>query len=183
MTKPLTDEKQLIERCRLGDARAQELLFYAYHNYVLSITRRYCGSEEEARDLLQEAFIKIFNYIHRFEGHSDFKWWLRRIVINRAIDYWRQTRVAPTFSDNDESLQIEDRSSLSAISSLQAADLLEMVQKLPQSYRIVFSLFVVEGYTHEEISAELGIAVGTSKSNLFKAKQQLQTMIRIAEVV
>jgi len=173
-----TEEQRLIDGCRRLDRRAQERLFGLYHNYVLSIASRYADSEAQARDILQDAFVKMFRQLDQYNDQSAFKWWLRRIVINTAIDYWRSRMLALSKSDIVSNESMYAGVEPEALDQLNTEDILKLVQQLPASYRIVFSLHVVEGFTHEEIAERLGITVGSSKSNLFKAKARLQVWIK-----
>lgn len=171
-----TEELELIRACRRQERRAQERLFGLFHNYVLSIASRYADSEAQARDILQDAFVKVFRQINQYDETQAFRWWVRRITINTAIDYWR-SRLPMLQIPQEQAMQLITTEP-DALDRLNAEDVLRLVQALPAAYRVVFSLYVIEGYTHEEIAARLGISVGTSKSNLFKAKARLQSWIK-----
>lgn len=169
-----------LEGCRRQDSESQRLLYRHFYNYALSICLRYAPSGDEAREVLNDAFVKVFNRIDRYTGTGQFKTWLSRVLVNTAIDRYRaQCRAGFT-----ESLEAAASVSCppSALDYLQHEELVRLVQQLPPSYRLVFNLHVVEGYTHEEIAEMLHIQTGTSKSNLVKAKEKLKHLILITSL-
>ncbi len=148
-------------------------MFYAYG---MSITLRYADSREQAAEVLNDAFMKVFANIEKYDSNRPFKPWLRRIIVNTAIN---------TYHRNQRSIQEVDFESVehktsreeTVLSGMSYDEIIEMVQQLSPAYRTVFNLYVIEGFKHREIADMLGIAVGTSKSNLAKAKQNLQTIV------
>ncbi|TVR32092.1 MAG: RNA polymerase sigma factor [Balneolaceae bacterium] len=148
-------------------------MFYAYG---LSITLRYADSRDEGVAILNDSFIKVFDNIKSYDRNRPFKPWFRRIVINTAINYYHKTKSQREWPEVELSENnLADKETI--ISGISYSEMIEMVQQLTPSYRTVFNLYVIEGYTHEEIASRLGIAVGTSKSNLARAKQNLRTIL------
>lgn len=148
-------------------------MFYAYG---MSITLRYADSREKAATILNDAFMKVFDNIKKYRSDRPFKPWLRQIIINTAINQYHKdkSRLERIEMDLNENHIASDEKILSGISY---GEIIEMVQQLTPAYRTVFNLYVIEGYTHEEIAEMLNIAVGTSKSNLSKAKRNLRSIL------
>jgi len=161
-----------IEACKKQDRKSQKELYKACFSYAMSICLRYANNKEEAKEILNDSFLKVFDKIHHLSPPYQFKAWLRRILINTAIDYLRRNKPFLYSADSSEvrGIYVEP----TAFEHLSAQELLQMVQELPPTYRTVFNLFAIEGYSHEEIAEMLQISVGTSKSNLHKARQALQ---------
>lgn len=148
-------------------------MFYAYG---MSITLRYADSREQAVEILNDAFLKVLNNVNKYDLKRPFRPWLRQIIINTAINQFHKNRRDPQWvelSHNGDSLSRDE----TIISSISYTEIITLVQQLPPSYRTVFNLHVIEGFRHEEIADMLGIAVGTSKSNLFKAKKVLRSKL------
>ncbi|MES2826648.1 MAG: sigma-70 family RNA polymerase sigma factor [Bacteroidota bacterium] len=151
---------------------SQHLLYKEYYSYCMAICRRYAVNDDEAADVLNDGFLKVFTHIGKYDLSKPFKPWLARIMTNTAIDHYRSNL---KFNVNEDLADHENIGQQATIyGDLAYRDLLAMVQGLTPSYRVVFNLFAVDGYTHEEISEMLKISVGTSKSNLFRARQKLQ---------
>ncbi|GAB4127992.1 MAG: sigma-70 family RNA polymerase sigma factor [Raineya sp.] len=162
-----------IEACKAQDRQSQKELYKAFFSYAMSVCLRYANNKEEAKEILNDSFLKVFSKIHQLTPPYQFKAWLRRILVNTSIDYLRRNKPFLYSADNAEvisSVEIEP----SAVEHLSEQDLLKMIQELPPTYRTVFNLFAIEGYSHEEIAKILQISVGTSKSNLHKARRILQ---------
>ena len=138
---------------------------------------RYSKDREEARDILQDGFLKVFTNIKQFTHSGSFEGWIRRIIINTALDYIRKSKQLIQYADSDyvdehaEEIAEEENNEYANIST---DEIMEAVQKLPTAYRTVFNMFVVDGFSHADIAQQLGISVGTSKSNLSKAKMHLK---------
>jgi RNA polymerase sigma-70 factor, ECF subfamily len=176
----LRDDKEIVRKCLQGDAAAYEALYEQFAPKMLVVCNRYVRVRAEAEDLLQEGFIKIFEQLPNFRGDGSFEGWIRRIMVNNALDYYRhQTTVGiPTYNleeINDYSHPVSSEEILSQIAS---HDLLQMVQQLPPAYRMVFNLYVFEGLKHREIAEQLSISEGTSKSNLADARVILQKKVK-----
>jgi len=177
----MSDEElhHLIQGCVKQDSRSQKLLYKAFYGFSMAICLRYATNQYEAAEVLNQGFYKIFTKIEAYNTSRPFKAWLGRIMMNTAIDYYRSNLKMAYAQDLDTAEHIGEVSM--ADNNLNYNDLLAMIQKLPQSYRTVFNLFAIDGYTHEEIAEMLDINIGTSKSNLFKARQKLKQMIMSAD--
>ncbi len=170
---PLTD---LLAGCLRQQRRSQEELYRQFYGYAMSICLRYTQTREEAVEVLNDGFLKVFTKLNQYDLSKPFKPWLRRIMINTATDYYRQA--VPHYYQSDL-MAAEQVSSHEAdvLSSLGHDYLLSLVQRLTPAYRMVFNLFAIDGYSHDEIAAKLGISVGTSKSNLTRARENLRLML------
>lgn len=169
----------IIKECIQKDRKCQQVLYKAFYGYAMGICLRYTNDRDEAVEVLNKGFFKVFTHLDRFDTTRPFKSWLGRIMMNTSIDHYRSNLKMAYVIDLEEASQVSigDLSD----SNLNYADLISMVQKLPPAYRTVFNLFAVEGYSHEEIAELLGISVGTSKSNLHKARKKLKQMIFLTE--
>lgn len=170
---------QLIRGCLKQDRKCQKMLYKAFYGFSMGICLRYAGDRDEAAEVMNQGFFKVFTRIESYDSAKPFKAWLGRIMVNTSIDYYRANLKMAYADDLDKAEQISDGDF--ADRNLRYEDLLAMVQKLPQAYRTVFNLFAIEGYMHEEIAEMLGINTGTSKSNLHKARQKLKQMIQEAD--
>lgn len=168
-------EEKLIKACVKENSKAQEELYKHFYGYAMGISLRYTQRREEAVEILNDSFFKAFTKIRQYESGRSFKSWLARIVVNTAIDQYRRNKKHENHVDISTLKDYHYDSDL--ISSLAAEDILRLVQKLPEAYRMTFNLYVIEGYSHEEISKELGIPLGTSRSHLSRAKVKLREMI------
>lgn len=164
-------EEQLIIQCKKQDAQAQGALYQKYSGVLFAICLRYSPNYAEAQDNLQDAFLTIFKKVEQYSGKGSFEGWIKRVTVNtvlqkyrkkRHFDIVREDQIADTVDE-----EIED-------TTIPLNDLLEMVQQLPDQYRLVFSMYVLDGYSHKEIGELLGISDGTSKSNLARARKILQ---------
>ncbi|TAG98782.1 MAG: RNA polymerase sigma factor [Sphingobacteriales bacterium] len=154
----------------------QELLYKTYSPKMYGVCLRYAGNPDDAQDILQEGFVKVFKNLTRFRGDGSFEGWIRRIFVNTAIEHYRRKVNMYPVTENQENT-IEDKD-WTAFDRLALKDLLEIIQELSPGYRTVFNLYVVEGYTHKDIADILGISEGTSKSQLARAKAILQNVIK-----
>jgi len=170
---------QLIRGCLKQDRKCQKMLYKAFYGFSMGICLRYAGDRDEAAEVMNQGFFKVFTRIESYDAAKPFKAWLGRIMVNTSIDYYRANLKMAYADDLDKAEHISDGEF--ADRNLRYEDLLAMVQKLPQAYRTVFNLFAIEGYTHEEIAEMLNINTGTSKSNLHKARQKLKQMIQEAD--
>jgi len=159
-----------------GDRRMQEELYRRFSPRMYGVCMRYAGNAEEAEDILQEGFIKVFKKLGSFRSEGSFEGWVRRIFVNTAIEHFRRKTYQQSITEQHENT-IEGKS-LSVLDNLGEKDILKLVQDLSPGYRTVFNLYVVEGYTHKEIGDMLGISEGTSKSQLSRAKVLLQEMVK-----
>src|ERR1700742_168158 len=166
---------QLIRGCLKQDRKCQKLLYKAFYGFSMGICLRYAGNRDEAAEVMNQGFFKVFTRIESYDTSKPFKAWLGRIMVNTSIDYYRSNLKMAYADDLEKAEHISDGDY--ADKNLRYNDLLDMVQRLPQAYRTVFNLFAIEGYSHEEIGEMLNINAGTSKSNLHKARQKLKQMI------
>jgi RNA polymerase sigma-70 factor (ECF subfamily) len=171
----ITDH-DLIQGCLEGNPKMQELLYRQFSPKMYAVCLRYSGNPEDAQDILQEGFIKVFRNLGRFRGEGSFEGWIRRIFVNTAIEHYRKTLNMYPITESQEN-RMEDRD-WSAFDKLAIKDLIKLIQGLSPGYRTVFNLYVIEGYTHKEIAGMLGINEGTSKSQLARAKVILQNLIK-----
>ena len=162
----------LVQGCKRNDRDSQRLLYRHYYSYAMSICVRYSKSKEEAKEILNDGFLKVFQKIEQYKQETPFEGWLRRIMINAAIDCYRR-ELKHYHHASAEELKVENGTQ-SVIDELSYNELIGFVQHLTPGYRAVFSLYVIDGYTHEEIAGMLNISEGTSKSNLFKAREALK---------
>lgn len=165
---------ELIEKCKKQDARAQGELYKQYSRVLFAICLRYSPNYTEAEDNLQDAFITIFRKVEQYKGKGSFEGWIKRITVNTVLQKYRTQR---SFEIVDEG-QIEDNATEEVESDGIPLDyLLRIVQELPDRYRLVFTMYVMDGYQHKEIAKMLGISDGTSKSNLARARIILKNKI------
>jgi RNA polymerase sigma factor (sigma-70 family) len=169
-------ESDLIRGCMEGNRRMQEEMYRRFSPRMYAVCLRYAGNTEEAEDILQEGFIKIFKKLDSFRSEGSFEGWVRRIFVNTAIEHFRRKRYLMPVTEKEENT-IEGKYT-SVLDDLGAKDIMALVQELSPGYRTVFNMYVVEGYTHKEIADMLGISEGTSKSQLSRAKVILQDMVR-----
>ncbi|PUV21853.1 hypothetical protein DCO56_26025 [Sphingobacterium athyrii] len=174
------DEKSIhiIKGCIDGDRRAQKDLYTAYYAMALGICLRYSNNREDAIGILNEGFFKVFKNIGKYDYQKPFSVWIKKIMTNTAIDFYRakiRQGIHVDVAMYEQTIVYDDTVS----QKLNYEDLLAMVHQLPPAYRAVFNLYAIDGYGHEEISDMLGIAIGTSKSNLHKARGRLAEMVKI----
>lgn len=169
-------ESDLLNGCMEGNRRMQEEMYRRFSPRMYAVCLRYAGNAEEAEDILQEGFIKVFKKLDSFRSEGSFEGWVRRIFVNTAIEHFRRKRYLMPVTEKEENT-IEGKYT-SVLDELAEKDILGLVQELSPGYRTVFNMYVVEGYTHKEIADMLGISEGTSKSQLSRAKVILQDMVR-----
>jgi RNA polymerase sigma-70 factor (ECF subfamily) len=173
MQKPL---EEIIKGCINNDRKCQEMLYHTFSNIMFGICLGYTKNRDEAKDVLQEGFIKVFKNIKKYSGEGSLEGWIRRIMINTSIDFYRER------ARKNSHLQIEHVADVheveySILETISANEILGLIQKLPEGAKIIFNLYVVEGYTHDEIAKMLDISEGTSKSQFWRAKKLLQQML------
>jgi RNA polymerase sigma factor (sigma-70 family) len=159
-----------------GDRKMQHQLYSRFSPKMYGVCLRYAGNSTEAEDILQEGFIKVFSKIGSFRSEGSFEGWIRRIFVNTAIEHFRKKIYLQPITEYEEST-VEGKY-LSVLDSMAEKDIISLVQQLSPGYRTVFNMYVVEGYTHKQIAEALGISEGTSKSQLSRAKQILQDLVR-----
>lgn len=168
-------EHELIKGCVRQNANCQRMLFEHYAGKFMTVCLRYAGDAMEAEDILQEGFVRIFKNIHQFKFEGSFEGWMRRIVVNAALKHLQKKKVhfAEIKEENNNHPVVDPY----VYSSLGEEDLIKLIAQLPEGYRIVFNLNVIEGHSHEEIAEMLGIQASTSRSQLVKARKMLQNNI------
>lgn len=172
-------EQLIISKAKKGDRSAQTLLYQEYQSLWYSICLRYNKNRHDALDVLQNALVKIFTKIDQFNHEKgSFKSWSAQVVVNENLMYLRKLNINFKVDQIETELHIENQGE-SAVDILSAEELTNMIQTLPDGYRAVFNLYVIEGYQHKEIAELLNISVGTSKSQLFKAKRLLQEKLEV----
>jgi RNA polymerase sigma-70 factor (ECF subfamily) len=169
-------EEELIKACIENNSRAQKTLFESYSPKLMGVCLRYAHDRDEAQDMLQDGFIKIFQKLNAYSGTGSFGGWLHRTVVNTCLDTLRKN------SKFKYSVEIEKAEYLvnvdeTAITQIRTKELLKLIQNLPEGYRVVFNMFAIEGYGHKEIAEKLGISENTSKSQYRKARLWLQKAI------
>lgn len=169
--------KDIIKGCRKNDRKAQEELYRRYKDVLFVLCLKYCSNEAEAEDNLHNAFITIFTNIHTLRDTAAFEGWIKRITINKAISSFKKSiSLSPIKEDFAEDTTIYNND----LETISANQIMAMVQQLPRQYRLVFSLYELDGYTHNEIAEMLSITESTSKSNLHRAKAILKEKVRLA---
>ncbi len=174
---------QHIEGCARNSRESQKVIYSSFYGYAMSICDRYTGNTDDSLEIMNDGFLKIFREMHHFSpSYADimnsFKGWLRKIMIYTAIDHYRKyhKQTHPITEMKDELYEVGTFDN-TAVSKLSYEEIIRSVQLLSPSYRTVFNLFVIEGYSHDEIARHLGISEGTSKSNLAKARANLQKIL------
>jgi RNA polymerase sigma factor (sigma-70 family) len=175
------NEIDLIKGCVRKDTTAQHRLFEKYAAIMMTICRRYAGDQYEAEDMLQEAFISIFSHINQFKSTGSFDGWLKRITVNAAIKILQRRKIKVIRITNDEHELISP--DFDVLSDLSAEDLLKLISQLPDGYRVIFNLYAIEGYSHDEIAGMLKIKTATSRSQLFKARAILKDKIILLQKI
>ncbi len=179
----LASEQDIISACIDNDSRAQKILFENYAPKMLGVCARYCSNMEDAKDALHEGFIKVFQRIEKFKGTSTLETWMTRLMINTSIDHFKKSTKYMHFEEaekvheygNDDTsyiLTLEDDD------EVKLSDLHKIIAQLPDGYRMVFNLYAIEGYSHNDIAKELKISTGTSKSQLARARMLLKKLVK-----
>jgi RNA polymerase sigma factor (sigma-70 family) len=176
----------IIQGCIQAKRDSQKEFYKIFYGFSMAIAMRYCSLNEDAMEVVNDAFLKIFRQLHTFEPrHSNYeaslKGWMKSILIHTAVDHFRKNNKHPFFSDITEERPDEKDMAESSIDKMSYKEIMEIVQRLSPVYRTVFNLYVIDGYKHEEIASQLNISVGTSKSNLSKAKTNIQKMLKEAD--
>lgn len=172
----LTDE-QLVKKCLEKDSLAQKQLFDSFSRKMMGVCLRYTKDVEEAQDVLQIGFVKVFEKLHLFNNEGSLEGWIRKVLVNTALDQIRKNK---KFDDNvdlskvDYSMATENENVLDQLST---NDLLKIIQAMPTGFRTVFNLYAIEGYSHQEIADQLNISINTSKSQYSRARVYLQKII------
>jgi RNA polymerase sigma-70 factor (ECF subfamily) len=173
---------EIINGCRTRNRASQERLYKLFYNYAMAIARRYVGAVEEAEEVVNDAFFKTFTKLDLYGGELGFKAWFRKIVVNTAIDRIRAQQRLPKIQELDYTTA-DSPMEAEIVANMTKTQILASMTKLPPAYRTVFNMYVVDEFTHDEISKTLGISVGGSKSNLARARQILKSIFEHEEFI
>jgi RNA polymerase sigma factor (sigma-70 family) len=166
----------LIEGCIKGDSGSQEKLYRQFSAAMYGLCMQYASSEEDAQDILQDGFVKVFKKAGQVKDAKAFPGWIRRVMINTALERYRSQVVMQRI--DEDPMVLNDQITDDVLDELNAEALVMMIRELPPRYRMVFNLYAIEGYSHKEIAEMLGISDGTSKSNLSRARTILQGKVK-----
>ncbi|HPF52699.1 MAG TPA: sigma-70 family RNA polymerase sigma factor [Draconibacterium sp.] len=172
----LEDLKQIINECASGNIKAQEQLYRTFAPKMFGICLRYAKDRTEAEDNLHEGFIKVYSSIKSFRHEGSFEGWMRKIMVNVSLEKFRKQQTM--YPVEDMVLYADSHATDDVLAEISAQELLVLIQQLPPRYRMVFNLYVMEGMNHEEISREMNISVGTSKSNLSRSRDILKDKVK-----
>ena len=172
----MINEQDLVRACQRNDRKAQTAFYNMYKGKLMGVCRRYARSKEEAEDIYQEAFVKIFNNIKSLEKPEAVGAWVRKTVIHTAINYYHANLKFQQNTDY-ETVVLSNDDYPNILATLSSEDLLALIHQLPDGYRMVFNMYIIEGYSHKEIAETLGISEGASKSQLSRARAILQQEI------
>lgn len=168
--------EKILKGCKNGNTRAQEELYRLVAPRMFGVCLRYATNEDDAKDILQDGFIKVFQKISQFEGKGSLEGWIRKIIVNTALERLRTQHVSISL-DEKTVLKNDLYYDENVLDTLGAEDLLSLIQGLTPKYRMVFNLYAIEGYSHKEIAEIMGISEGTSKSDLSRARVVLQERV------
>ncbi len=171
-------ESEIIRGCIKKDRKSQKVLYDRYSAAMYAICLRYAHQRDNALDVLQEGFIKVFSKIADFKGDGSFEGWMKKIFIHTAINYYHKEKNISELFIDEVPANVNYTDSVDVISKMTEKELLKLISELPDGYRMVFNLYVIEGYVHEEISKMLGINSSTSRSQLVKARKFLQVKMK-----
>jgi len=175
------DETTLVNECLKGSPKAQKTLFERFAPRMMGVCMRYLKEEEKAQDALQDGFVKVFSKLADYKNEGVFEAWIRRVMVNTCLDQLRRDAKFKTdISMDDVAYKLEYQDFIAE--RLMAEDLMKLVQKMPTGYRVVFNMFAIEGYSHQEIADHLGITESTSKSQYLRARAYLRERIEKKEV-
>lgn len=171
-----------LERCAMNNRESQKKIYSSFYGYAMAVCDRYTHNQEDAVEILNDGFLKVFKEVHRYKpAYSDvvssFKGWLRKIMVYTAIDHFRKNQKHQFTTDIDNGVIQVSSGGEDALDRISYEEIIRSIQELTPGYRTVLNLFIIEGLSHEEIAEQLGISVGTSKSNLAKARRQLQKIL------
>jgi RNA polymerase sigma-70 factor (ECF subfamily) len=173
----LEDLKNIIRECAAGKGHAQEKLYRMFAPKMFGVCLRYAKDRTEAEDNLQDGFVKVFSNIKKFRHEGSLEGWIRRIMVNVCLEKYRKQHLLHPVED----VQVYDSQQFSndIVEKISAGELMELIQQLSPRYKMVFNLYVMEGMNHQEIAKEMNISVGTSKSNLARARDILKSKVSV----
>ena len=170
------EDKALVENCIKGDPKAQRMLFDKFASKMLGVCMRYTKNTEQAEDVLQDGFVKVFTKLDHFKGGGSLEGWIRRIMVNTALDEIRRNvKFQKNVAVDDVDYKLDTNAYI--IEGLQSEDLLKLINDMPDGYKVVFNMFAIEGYSHKEIANQLGVSENTSKSQYSRARAYLKTKL------
>ncbi len=173
----------IVKQCVKGDRKAQQELYKTFYSKMMGVCYRYTNNAEDARDILQDGFVKVYTNLKKYNFQGSLEGWIRRIMVNTAIDHFRKGKNMLIVDDEDdyilENSKVESADHI--YSQFGERDIIDAIQSLSPAYKAVFNLYVIEGYQHNEIATQLNISEGTSKSNLAKAKRNLKKILKEKE--
>jgi RNA polymerase sigma factor (sigma-70 family) len=173
----MNEERQLVKQCKTRSAKAFDQLYRRYSPVLWGICLRYGGCQESAEDILQDAFLTIINKIEAYRFEGSFEGWMKKITVNTAINYLRKQKRQVTSDIENDVSNTPISEDIDVVSKLNEQEILDCIRKLPDGYRTVFNLYVIEGYKHKEIAELLGISEVTSRTQFSKARKALQIEI------
>ena len=178
---PGSSEKALIQNCKKGDIISQEKLYKNFYGYAMGIGLRYISNRDDVQEIVNDSFIKLFHFIDSFNENQEFKPWLRKIIVNTSID--RKRKDLKYLQDVD--LEQAENINISAhiVERLTAQDILKLLDHLPDLHRMVFNLYEIDGYSHEEVASALNIPVSSSRTYLSRAKEKLKKAIILQDQI
>jgi RNA polymerase sigma-70 factor (ECF subfamily) len=176
---PEEQERALVQSCKKQDRKGQHATFNRYAGKMMAVCRRYLGQGPDSEDALMEGFMKVFSKVETFNEVGSFEGWIRRIMVNACLMKIRK-RGDVKIQDIEEAWDVGQPSE--ALMHLRTAEIEELIAELPPGYRTIFNLYAIEGYTHDEIAAMLNISAGTSKSQLSRARTQIQHKLKLIEL-
>ena len=171
------EERELVEGCLRGERSAQKRLYDVYAKRMMPICLRYTNDYESAKDLLHDGFVKVFAHLKDFKGEGSFDGWVRRIFVNAALEQLRKLTDRPYTVDVEEARSLSS-GDVSAMDKMSAAEIMACIRRLPETYRTVFNLYAVDGFSHKEIADQLGISESSSRVYLLRARNLLQDMLK-----
>jgi len=175
-------EEQLVKECISGNAIAHKKFYDLFAKKMMGVCLRYTNNSDEAQDVLQDGFIKVFAKLPKFVNKGSLEGWVRRIMVNTALDQYRKNKKFQRDVEIDSvSFKLEKNDFI--VETINANDLLKIIQTIPEGYRVVFNLFAIEGYSHKEIAEKLGVTESTSKSQYSRAKKMLRKLVVESNIV
>jgi RNA polymerase sigma-70 factor (ECF subfamily) len=176
--------REIVNGCIRNDRKCQKVIFEMYYGKMMSACLRYISDKDEAQDILQEGFIKVFNNIAKFDFNGSLEGWIRKIIVNTAIDFIRKKK-KDIFQVTDHEFIINNYNNVSdeaedenIYANLKTTEIMDAIKQLTPAYRTVFSMYVIDGFSHQQIAELLNINIGTSKSNLAKARMNLKKILK-----
>jgi len=175
-------DEELVHRCLRKEGQAQEYLFKTFSGRMLGLCARYTDNIEEAEDIMQEGFVKIFQKMESFKNQGSLEGWMKRIMINTALDNFRKNKNF-RYSIDIDTIEYTSETHQHVLESIGAKDLMKIIRSMPKGFRTVFNLYAIEGYAHKEIGEMLGITESTSKSQYSRARIYLQKIIQTEKAI